>query len=115
MKEIAAFGGNVDELGEHVDLDVVEVLEGVAEKVDALVDRERRLLVRGVAHHPDDDTVEDRRRAADHVHVPERHRVVGAGVDRRDQYIRSGAGKAGASALWSPPSSLRLMLEQGKA
>jgi len=73
-----------DELGEHVHLDVGDVGGRLLHVVHALLDRERRLLVRGLADHADDDPVEDRRGAADDVDVPERHRVVRAGIDRRD-------------------------------
>src|SRR5205807_2212369 len=51
---------------------------------DALVEGEHRLLVMRVADDADDDAVEDPGRARDHVEVPVRHRVVGAGTDRRD-------------------------------
>ena len=53
-----------DELGEDVDLDVVEAVERVAQELDALVEREHRLLVLRLADDADDDAVEDVRRRA---------------------------------------------------
>ena len=73
-----------DELAEDVDLDVVEMRERAAQELDALLDREHRLLVVRRADDADDDAVEDARRARDHVDVPVRHRVVRAGADRGD-------------------------------
>ena len=70
-----------DELGEHVDHDVVELAERILEEGDALLDREQRVLVGRVADDADDDTVEDRRGAADDVDVPVRDGVVASGAD----------------------------------
>ena len=58
---------------------------GVLEEGDSFLDREQRLLVRRVAYDADDDRVEDRGRATDHVDVPERDGVERAGVDRDDR------------------------------
>ena len=68
-----------DELAEDVDLDVVEAGERAAEELDALLDREHRLLVVRRADDADDDAVEDAGGARDHVDVAVRHRVVRAG------------------------------------
>ena len=73
-----------DELGEDVDLDVVEPGERLTQERDALVEREHRRLVLGIADDPDDDAVEDLGRALDHVDVPVRDGVLVAGVDRGD-------------------------------
>ncbi len=77
-----------DELREDVDDDVVELAERVLEERDPLLDREERLLVRGVADDADDDPVEDRRRAADDVDVPVRDGVVAAWADCCDHRRR---------------------------
>ena len=44
--------------------------------------RELELLVARLTHDRDDQPVEQRRRAADHVDVPERDGVVAAGTER---------------------------------
>src|SRR6266404_4052799 len=75
-----------DELAEDFDLDVRKVLECGTEELDALLDAEQRLLVPRFADHAHDDTVEDPRRARDHVDVTVRHRVVRAGADRGDHF-----------------------------
>ena len=75
-----------DELGEDVDDHVLTVGHGVLEERHALLDREERLLVRRVADDADDDAVEDRRCAADHVDVPVRDGVVRAGADCGDHF-----------------------------
>src|SRR4051794_60691 len=74
-----------DELLEDVDLDVADRRQLVAQELDALLDREHRLLVVGIADDADDDPVEDPRGALDHVDVPVRDGVVRAGVDGGDQ------------------------------
>ena len=76
-----------DELGEDVDLDVVEVGERLLQEPDALLEREQRLSCGAAADDADDDAVEDRRRARDHVEVPERHGVVRAWADRGDHRV----------------------------
>jgi hypothetical protein len=98
-----------DELAKHVDLDVRETADGVAQEVDAFFDREHGLLVRWDTDDSDDDAVEDARRARDHVDVPVRHRVVGAGADRGDhpytvmraapylRDVRCSSGRAGST------------------
>ena len=58
--------------------------ERAAQELDALLDREHRLLVVRVADDADDDAVEDPGRARDHVDVAVRDGVVRAGADRRD-------------------------------
>ena len=63
-----------------------DVRERVLEERDALLDGERRLLVVRVADDADDDLVEDRGGAADHVDMPERDGVEGAGVDGDDGF-----------------------------
>jgi hypothetical protein len=73
-----------DELREDFDLDVLEAGESLAQKADPLVEGEHRLLVLRGADDADDDAVEDRGRARDHVDVAVRDRVVGARVDRCD-------------------------------
>ena len=73
-----------DELGEHVDDDVLEASERVLEERDALLDGEERLLVRGIADDADDDPVEDRRGAPDHVDVAVRDGVVAPWADCSD-------------------------------
>src|SRR5581483_4674200 len=78
-----------DELLEDVDLDVVEVMHGVLHERDALLDREHRHLVLRLADDPDDDAVEDLRRARDHVDVAVRHGVVGAWADGSDHGSKS--------------------------
>ena len=70
-----------DELGEHVDDDVVAACERVLEERDPLLDREERLLVGRIADDADDDAVEDARRASDDVDVPVRDGVVRAWAD----------------------------------
>ena len=73
-----------DELGEHVDEDVLAAGQRHLEELHALVYGEQRLLVQRIAHDPHDDAVEDARGAADDVDVTVRHRVVRAWADRRD-------------------------------
>src|SRR5438132_7737912 len=75
-----------DELGEDGDLDVAEVSERLVQERDPFVEREHRRLVVGIADDADDDTVEDPRRARDHVDVTQHHGVVAAGTDRRDHW-----------------------------
>src|SRR5581483_10613556 len=98
-----------DELAEDVDLDVLEVRERAAKEIDALLDREQRLLVVRVADDADDDPVEDPGCARDHVDVSVRHRVVRARANRGDhpytvtrvwpyfRLVRSGIGSAGCT------------------
>src|SRR5919109_2185058 len=71
-----------DELGEDVDLDVLQLGESIAEKRDALVEREHRLLVVWTAHDADDDAVEDARGAGDHVDMAVRDGIVRARTNR---------------------------------
>src|SRR5262249_19463811 len=78
-----------DELGEDLDLDVLEVAKLVLEELDALLDAEQRVLVRGLADDPDDDPVEDLRRPRDDVEMAERDRVVAPWTDRRDGVARA--------------------------
>jgi hypothetical protein len=59
-------------------------VEGVSQEVDSLLHGEHRLLVLRVAHHADDDAVEDRCRARDDVEVAIRHRVVRPRADSGD-------------------------------
>src|SRR5205823_7480169 len=72
------------QLGEDVDLDVLEPGEGFTEEADPFLQREHRLLVRRAADDADDDPVEDVGGAPDHVDVAVRDRVVRAWCDRRD-------------------------------
>ena len=67
----------------------VDPADGVAEEIDALLDREQRLLVLGIADHADDDAVEDPGGARDHVDVAVRDGVVGAGADGGDHSSNS--------------------------
>src|SRR5439155_18434209 len=69
-----------DELREHLDLDVLEVGEGLAEEVDTVLDREERLLVLRVTDDADNDPLEDSGGPPDDVDVPVRHRVVAPGA-----------------------------------
>ena len=73
----------------------VDVGERVLDERDALLDGERRLLVVRVADDADDDRVEDRGRAADHVDVAQRDGVERAGVDCDDR-AAVGHGSQGA-------------------
>ena len=82
----AVLAGEVDdELAEDVDDHVRHVRERVLEERDALLDGERRLLVVRIANDADDDRVEDRGRAADHVDVAQGDGVERAGVDCDDR------------------------------
>ena len=58
-----------------------EARERILEERDALLDREERLLVGGIAHDSDDDAIEDRGRTANDVDMPVRDGVVRAGAD----------------------------------
>src|SRR5689334_1409901 len=82
---LPAAGKVDDELRENVHLDVRHVLHRLANELDAILDRERRLLVRGATDDPDDHAIEDRGRTGDHVDVAERDRVVRSGIDGGDQ------------------------------
>ena len=82
----AVLAGEVDdELAEDVDDHVRHVRERVLEERDALLDGERRLLVVRITDDADDDRVEDRGRAADHVDVAQGDGVERAGVDCDDR------------------------------
>ena len=56
---LPAAGELDDELLEDVDLDVLDRRDGLAEQLDALLDREQRRLVLRIADDSDDDAVED--------------------------------------------------------
>src|SRR2546423_567625 len=73
-----------DELAEDVDLDVVELRQSITQEVDTFLDRKHRLLVMWTPYDPDHHTVEDPRRAGDHIEMAVRHGVVGAGTDGGD-------------------------------
>src|SRR5439155_13814269 len=75
-----------DELAEDVDLDVGQVRKRGMQEVDALLDREHRLLVARLADDSHDDAIEDAGGASDHVDVTVRHRVVRAWADRSDHF-----------------------------
>ena len=94
-----------DELGEDVDLDVLDprIAERRADELDALLDREHRLLVLRVANDADDDAVEDLGRTADHVEMAVRDRVVCAGADR-GQWMQSLNGPPAATRPGPTPS-----------
>src|SRR5688572_26400330 len=79
-----------DELAEDVDEDVVQPGEGILQERDALLHGEQRLLVLRVADDADDDPIEDRGRAPDHVHMPQRDRVEGPRVDGSDRVAVDG-------------------------
>src|SRR5262249_9331620 len=74
-----------DELAEDVDLDVLDVRDGLVQERDSLLEGEHRRFVVRTPDDADDDAVEDSRRAFDHVDVTERHRVVRTWADRGDQ------------------------------
>jgi hypothetical protein len=78
-----------DELAEDGDLHVRQLGERLAQEPHPLVEREQRRLVLRAADHTDDDAVEDRRRAADHVDVAERDGIVGPGTDGGDHGSKS--------------------------
>lgn len=63
------------------DLDVREVRDAPAEEVDSLLEAEGERLV-GPVVDPDDQSVEQRGRAAGDVEMPEVDRVEGARIDR---------------------------------
>ena len=73
-----------DELGEDVHLDVLEVDERLLQELDALLEAEHRRLVPRAADDADDDAVEDRRGARDHVDMAHRDRVVASWADSGD-------------------------------
>ena len=91
----APAAGELDhELGEDLDLDVRVLAQGVLEELDALLDREERLLVPRLADDADDDALEDPRGPHDDVQVAVRDRVVGARADRGDRLaVAHGASK----------------------
>src|SRR5579864_742894 len=74
-----------DQLAEDLDLDIREMTDGSAQELDALLDREQRLLVPRLADNADDEAVEDAGGPRDHVDVPVRHWVVRARTDSSDQ------------------------------
>ena len=78
-----------DELVEHVDGDVGEAGDSILEKGDPLLDGEQRLLVVRVADDADDDVVERRSGATDHVEVAEGDRVVRAWADSGDHRVKT--------------------------
>src|SRR5262249_17007332 len=71
-----------DQAVEAVDLDVLEGLRDLADHLDPLLFREKRLLRRVVAHR-DDHLVEDLRAALDDVEVSVRDGIEAARVDGR--------------------------------
>ena len=79
-----------DQLGEDVDHHVLLPGKRILEEGDALLDRERRLLVQRLANDPDDHLVEHRRRPPDHVYVTEGDRVVRPGADGDDGVLSIG-------------------------
>ncbi len=72
------------ELREDVHLDVLEVGERLLQELDALLEAEERRLVPRAADDADDDAVEDRRGARDHVDVAHRDGVIRSWADGGD-------------------------------
>ena len=63
--------------------------DGLLEKRNPLLDREQRLLVVRVADDADDDAVERRGGATDHVEMAEGDRVVRAWADCGDHRVKT--------------------------
>ncbi len=102
-----------DELGEDVDLDVLEPASSASSRnATRSSTREHRLLVVRVADDADDDAVEDRGGARDHVDVADRDRVVRAGADRGDhrraRRASAARSRSGGSCATVERSKLRL-------
>src|SRR5579862_7417248 len=80
--------GEVDgELAEDVDLDVRRTHECLAQELDPLRHCEHRRLVVRIADDTDHEAVEDLGGTRDHVEMPVRDGIVGAGVDRGDHLV----------------------------
>jgi hypothetical protein len=71
-----------DQLGEDLDLNVVEVGHSAANEVASFLDGEQRLLVPRIAHNGNNDLPEGPSSAPDDVEVPVRDGVVASRADR---------------------------------